>query len=524
MRPSTFIFASCLILAIANPIIAADIDPSGNWKLTFFTEDQQPTLWLIGLSREDGRWTGKAVTMGSATTPPTKIDDLTIKDGSIDFNIVIQDQRFEFNGRLSSKDPKTILGSLNFHGQTNPAKLTKTSITTLDRFDLAKEELSQNKTGPLAIVSAMTLVHDGPAKNATRGEMKKWAAMGWTAAEPFGRAMQRTYGMHVVDGFLGDRDLQSAAAEYADRARKLLTPSDPPLVRERVLAAALLALRSAGRKEEVRHIEEQLEAIQLVKIKKLAGRKGNRVALVELFTGAQCPPCVAADIAFDGLLKTFSARDAVFLQYHENIPEPDPLTSPSSEERLKYYGQDSTPTVLINGKPGPEGGGPIELGQETYDAYHAAVMPSLDDDVKAAIKVAAVREGEKIQITAQVNDLGESGEHIRLRLALVEPLVYYAGTNGIAVDHQVVRAFAGGARGLALGESDTKHSLTVDLAEIRKQLRAHQAKSITDNGAFPGAVRPADLTHLNVVAFVQNDNSKQVLQAMQVPVGEANGK
>ena len=58
------------------------------------------------------------------------------------------------------------------------------------------------------------------------------------------------------------------------------------------------------------------------------------MALVELFTGAQCPPCVAADIAFDAeAVKSYKAADVVLLQYHLHIPGPDPLTNADSEKR-----------------------------------------------------------------------------------------------------------------------------------------------------------------------------------------------
>ena len=86
-------------------------------------------------------------------------------------------------------------------------------------------------------------------------------------------------------------------------------------------------------------------------------RKSKRVALVELFTGAQCPPCVAADIAFDAMAQTYKPTDVVLLQYHLHIPGPDPLTNQDSENRARFYGIRSTPTVVINGKTGPALGG-----------------------------------------------------------------------------------------------------------------------------------------------------------------------
>ena len=45
--------------------------------------------------------------------------------------------------------------------------------------------------------------------------------------------------------------------------------------------------------------------------------KNDRAVLVELFTGSQCPPCVAADLAFDTLAKTYKPADAILLEYHQ---------------------------------------------------------------------------------------------------------------------------------------------------------------------------------------------------------------
>src|SRR5204862_922525 len=88
---------------------------------------------------------------------------------------------------------------------------------------------------------------------------------------------------------------------------------------------------------------------------KFKGRKSksNRAVLVELFTGAQCPPCVAADLAFDALEKAFPSSDVVLLQYHLHIPRPDALCNADVEKRATLYRAtlDSTPTIYLNGKP-----------------------------------------------------------------------------------------------------------------------------------------------------------------------------
>src|SRR4029453_194767 len=106
--------------------------------------------------------------------------------------------------------------------------------------------------------------------------------------------------------------------------------------------------------------------------------KGDRGAVLGLFTGAQGPPCVAADFAFDGLEKTYKPADVVLIQYHVHIPGPDPMTNPSTEARWKYYLEKlpddvgGVPTALFNGQPLPEkqrGGGPVAFAEMKYKEF-----------------------------------------------------------------------------------------------------------------------------------------------------------
>src|SRR5690606_2724971 len=86
----------------------------------------------------------------------------------------------------------------------------------------------------------------------------------------------------------------------------------------------------------------------------------ERMVLIELFTGAMCPPCVAADVATEAVSETFPASDAVVLRYHMNIPGPDPLSSTDSEVRSDYYEDEflGTPTVFVDGTMATNVAGP----------------------------------------------------------------------------------------------------------------------------------------------------------------------
>src|SRR5262249_38331410 len=128
------------------------------------------------------------------------------------------------------------------------------------------------------------------------------------------------------------------------------------------------ALEKRGKDDEAKKVFDRIEVIETaldkkfakenlegIDIEKFGKRKGksSRVVLCELFTGAQCPPCVAADVAFDAALETYKPSEVVFLQYHLHIPGPDSLTNADSEARQNFYGSDEiegTPTMFVDGK------------------------------------------------------------------------------------------------------------------------------------------------------------------------------
>jgi hypothetical protein len=128
------------------------------------------------------------------------------------------------------------------------------------------------------------------------------------------------------------------------------------------------------------------------------------------------------------------------------------------------------------------------------------------------LSAAAIRTGDKIAITAKVENLDKPGEKVRLRLALVEDWVRYKGGNGLQYHHRVVRAMPGGAKGIAVKDKAYEHKANVDLSELRATLNKYL------NEDYPEGPRPMRLRNLSVVAFVQNDESAEVLQAVNVPV------
>ena len=174
------------------------------------------------------------------------------------------------------------------------------------------------------------------------------------------------------------KDLGAAALAAIEPAAKSLSPTAAPSAQVKVLTTYKSALANAGKAEMAKALEPRLAKLEtaldeeyLTKVPpfkpaKYAGRKepgANRVAVMELFTGAQCPPCVAADVAFDALMKSYAPTDVVLLQYHMHIPGPDPMTNPDTIARWDYYREKfpddmrGVPSTVFNGKPQAGGGG-----------------------------------------------------------------------------------------------------------------------------------------------------------------------
>jgi len=301
-------------------------------------------------------------------------------------------------------------------------------------------------------------------------------------------------------------------------------------VRKHVLELLAAALERAGKEDEAREVSARAKKIDFaVSSQPYPPRTGknNRAVVVELFTGAECPPCVAADLTFDALTKTFQPSEAILLEYHEHIPGPDPLTNADTVARMKYYGEAyaaevrGTPAMLINGAPGPASHGKAPDAQDRYDQYFKVITDQLDQQAKVNLKAKAVRKGDKIDISAEVADLKDTGASVRLRLVLVEEKIEYKGGNGIGEHHHVVRGFPGGLDGIALTEKTAKQTASVDLGELRTQLKKYLQETYKKlDEELPKEV-PMELKKLYVVALVQDDNSREVLHAVQVKVEDS---
>jgi len=250
----------------------------------------------------------------------------------------------------------------------------------------------------------------------------------------------------------------------------------------------------------------------------------NRVVLAELFTGAGCGPCVAADLAFEAALERYTPKDIAVLVYHLHIPRPDPMTNPSTVARKEFYDVPGTPTYFIDGGNQHVGGGAASSAQKLFgDTVQPVVDRRLEVKPAAEIGLEAKTAGDKVDVAVRIGKTGKPGRALRLQIALVEEAVHYTGENGVRFHPMVVRSLAAPdakAPGLPLASGKgAKLVYTFDIAKAVADAKAHldemEGGSSERFGKFQFIERRSDINrgNLRIVAWVQDEKTKEVLQA-----------
>ncbi|HEV2945934.1 MAG TPA: hypothetical protein VGX70_01070 [Gemmataceae bacterium] len=526
-----------LVFLMPATAFAADVPPAGVWKVGIYQEGVTQSGWIVELKSKDDQWTATIVAT-HPEFPKAKVENLQVAGDIIRFNFKIENQNLAFEGKIPKEKGK-LLGSFASGQGMTPGQLEATTLRSFDPTEIAKDILASQPDSPAVFEAARDLLQDATKSKAKPEEVRGWADKAFKAAAAFGPRWQREIALRITQSLSRQDAYAAIAVEYGRRTERLLEPTDDAALQIRVLESLVTALRKSNKAEEAKEFEARLDKLEAKAdqeyLKKMPpfqpdpyhGRKNksDRVVLFELFTGAQCPPCVAADLAFDGLTKTYKPEEVVLLQYHVHVPGPDPLTNPDTEARWKYYSSEAegTPWSFLDGASKAQGGGGVDVSKDRYFDYRDAINPLLEKAARAKLQLSATRQGDKIDIQSEVSDLEKTGEKVRLRFALVEDQVRYVGGNQVRFHHHVVRAMPGSSAGFPLKEKAAKQSASVNLSELRQSLTTY-LDEFGKSHAFPNSRRPLDLKNLRVVAFIQDDQTKEVLQAAQVDVKGQGGE
>lgn len=529
-----------VLLAAAIPARAAD-PPAGTWRATFpvqTREGQRNLSLLIMFSESEGKWVADFLDANANLGEPTI--DLTVKDATVKFSLKFGPNAWTFDGKVAGK---RIKGSLDLEGDLLLVELVPSSLKSLtkDRFAVSREVLDTADT-PVDFFNALfPVIGQAAAKKLKPEEVRAYADKAAQMAEAYGGRWQRTVAFRLADLLADQEPFVAIAVEQARQGERLLTRTDDIPTQLQTLDTLARVLRKARKDADAKEVEGRLVKLETrdyaeyaktmppFKPDEYPGRKGksDRAVLVELFTGAECAPCVSVDLAFDALGRTYKPAEVVLLQYHAHIPGPDPLVSKDGAARMDFYAKKdddkSTPMILISGKPDATGGGAqARMAKLKYQSYREAIDPLLETPAPVKLSTTAALKGDELTIKATVADLAKPGEKVALRFALAEERVRYTGGNGIRYHHAVVRAMPGGPKGFPLTKASAEQTVSVKLDEVRasnnKALDDFAAELQKRGADFTFAQRPMALKNLRVVAFVQNDETNEVLQTVQVDV------
>ena len=548
----------CLASTTATDLVRA-AEPTGMWKFVVLAMGDEDFA-IVDLHRQDGQPRGVVVDARSAYFEKPKLEDVKLGDDRVSFSLKSSRMSVDFEGQLAADGPYAgqVMGIMSLQGSVFPARLEKTrqdKVSDARPTVLGRDFVeARNETDPKARVRKLRdliakhpgapvnhlfyeqLLDSAEAAGLPPTDVESMIATWRGDARPFGPKWTNEIEGKALKAIAPQKAYAETALKLAQELDKSL-PADASIeTRQNIVSLLAMAAKNAGKADVAAEAESraskydaQLDEEYHAKVPPFRptpyeGRKAagaGRVAVMELFTGAQCPPCVAADVAFDALLKSYKPTDFIGLQYHLHIPGPDPLTNNDTIARQKYYGSEvrGTPSTFFNGRSDAGGGGGMGASEAKYGQYRELIDKILEEKPSFEVTATAKRTGDEVAIVAEAKSLGDGkpGSASKLRLALTEESIRYVGSNKLRFHHHVVRALPGGAEGTALSDGKGKVEIKLDLADLRKQLQEYLGQA-AERRPFPFALPEIALKDLSVVAFVQDDDDKAIVGAVSVPV------
>jgi uncharacterized protein (TIGR03067 family) len=201
--------------------------------------------------------------------------------------------------------------------QQQAAAAEKAALTKLPR--LFREGFEKDADNRLVFDAALDAARFAAKYRIPPDQLRAMIVRADQTAATYGRFWQREFSVRIAAALAPQKEYAPLALDIATRLEKELVPGDPAALRQgalKALAAAEASIGTPAADRETRarllaRAEEELDREYRAKVPfkpvAFAGRKSqsDRAVVLELFTGTQCPPCVAASVAFDALHETY---------------------------------------------------------------------------------------------------------------------------------------------------------------------------------------------------------------------------
>lgn len=522
-----------LLLGTGSAIAAP---PAGLWKLRL-SEGGQPLTFLLNFAEVDGKWTGDFISSSPPLQTEPTIADVQVKDDHLTFRLRFRNIDLTSFDGIVAKDGSKITGTLAPPvGVPQLTELKPSKLKNLnDPFTLAQETFEQATTGPDLFNSGFVILGEAAMKKLSEADVRAIADRMVKASREYGPRWERTIALRLASDLAGQTGFTDVALTQAQRAERMLTDEASPAVSMAVMDTLAHVLEKAGKSEEAkkyRSLAARLELRDYADVQKssplagvaaFAGRKAmsDRAVLVEIFTSADAPPAVAVDLAQAAILKNFKPSEVVVVAYQLHRPTANPLAAKEGMLRTEHYLKSRSitalPAVLVDGKAVEVEGGTATAAQADFDAIRKRIEAQLElpSPVKLTLTASATDKGFSAKAT--VADLEKPGEKLFLRFALVESRIRYSGVSNTRYHLNVLRAMPGGVQGFPLTAKTAEQTVTIDPAALRTAIGKDLNDFVETSGVdFRTPDRPLALANLKLIAYVQDDETQTVLQAVQV--------
>jgi PKD repeat protein len=234
----------------------------------------------------------------------------------------------------------------------------------------------------------------------------------------------------------------------------------------------------------------------------------KKKSIIERYTNYQCGPCASLNNSWynattTGLIESGSVTHIV---YNVNWPGAnDPmylLNAAQNSERWRYYGVNSVPWIVVNGTTVSTSSSSnlinaVNTGNASFAPFKLELVPEIFSNNVISVKVKIVRDP---------TDQTVFGTRTRLKIGVTEKSVTGPAGALEAVYYDITRRMLPGPSGIQFEIPQPGDSVEV-------------ASVYVPSAEFLSSV---DLTDIRVVAFIQNDQTKEIYQSEMTSLVSSN--
>jgi len=221
----------------------------------------------------------------------------------------------------------------------------------------------------------------------------------------------------------------------------------------------------------------------------------QKTVLVEHFTNASCGPCASQNPGLQSTLDANSSK-VTSIRYQWYFPGTDPMYDHNPNDvgvREAYYGINAVPNSILEGNQGgPDLPSSIVTNNSIDNRYNTSPTYSLN-------ATASMTSCDDIEVNLNLTSLANNSSNIVAHIVVTEELISFdspPGSNGETEFHNVMKKMLPSANG-------------TPVSAITNQ----ETQSITESWSMSNVY---DINQIRVVCFIQNNSTKEVLNAIFV--------